>query len=157
MADAGDRSRIPWTRVQVLPGDQLLLLASPLTTRIIDLQAGIAVASIQHVRAEMATRVAAATLPFAASRVSGDTSQAASAPRLLRLLALVSDAKELTVHRLVYVPSSADAAGAWALEQTLTQALPKRAVKMLWEGDNSDEAGEMKRLVIGDRHGDIRR
>ncbi|PWN35668.1 uncharacterized protein FA14DRAFT_179032 [Meira miltonrushii] len=134
-------TEMPYSFVTVI-ADQLLCLVSPLITNFVSLQTGNVVGSITNPSSEAAARCAAAIQVPSASTSSNE--------RLDCLVALACDNKELSVYRLQFDQASVQNA---SLVKIWSHSMPKRVSKIQWEEDSSEVE---KRIVIGDRHGDVR-
>ena len=129
---------MPYLFVLVI-ADQLLCLVSPLVTKFVSLETGKVVGSISNPSSESAPRCAAATQ--STSNLNG---------KLDCLVALACDNKDLNVYRLQFDQASNENA---SLIKIWSHSMPKRVSKIEWEEDDSETE---KRIVIGDRHGDVR-
>lgn len=135
---------LPFLLVEVLPHD-CLLLSSPVATSIVTIKEGEVLCRIEHTSALQAPRCSAvAAVPAAAS---SSTNTIVPSSDVDCVIALLDDEKDLKVYRV-----SGLAERKASFEEVFSASLPKRGVKMEWEVDEKD-----MRLVIGDRHGDIRR
>lgn len=134
-------TEMPYIFVLIIE-DQILCLVSPLITNFVSLQTGKLVGSLSHPSSEAAPRCAA-SVPIPSTSTS-------LKEKLDCLIALACDNKELHVYRIRFDQASGQNA---SLIKIWSHVMPKRVSKIQWEQDDSHTE---KRIVIGDRHGDVR-
>lgn len=134
---------LPFLVLELLSHD-VILLSSPTQTLLASIRTGDVLFTQVHTHASQAPRCSA-VLPLPTVGTSTGGARPADC-----LVALLGDDKELQVFKVTGLGSHA----AVRVEKTWSTALPKRGVKMVWEDGGMELE---RRLVVGDRHGDIRR
>lgn len=127
---------LPHLLVEVLPHNALFL-SSPTQSLVVSKESGGVLYTMTHATPLQAPRCSCVHVLEGSQQGAADC-----------LIALLGDDKELAVYRI---------GGLMAqkvnMDIIFSSSLPKRGVKMAWE-----QTSELQRtLIIGDRHGDVRR
>jgi len=134
---------LPFFLIDLLPHNTVLL-ASAAQTVIASIDTGKVLYTVSHEQPILAPRISA-IVPLSTSQGSSSSHGESIVDCLL---ALLGDDKELHVYKV-----SGLSTHNVNLEKTWSSPLPKRGVKMVWEEDSNELE---KRLIVGDRHGDVR-
>jgi myo-inositol-hexaphosphate 3-phosphohydrolase len=138
MEETSTAVNLPHILIEVLPHNALFL-SSPTHSIIVSKESGEILYTLTHAQILQAPRCSSVHF-LEGPQLEEDAVDC--------LIALLGDDKELNVYKI-----NGLSAQKVSMNKVFSSPLPKRGVKMVWEQTSEKE----RTLIVGDRHGDVRR